>query len=429
VRIGRTIAAIASALGLAFAVGACGSSSKSSLNTGGGAGPGASATSASSTAHGAAFKLGFICSCSGTGAAALSHAGDDIKAWASDVNAAGGINGHPVSVTVLDDGQNAATSLQDAKQLVSQRVMAIVGDASLQDGAWASYIAKQGIPVVGGLPIDAPFFTNPDFFPSGAVLPPVILGQVLQTKASGKDHMGVAYCVESPVCGQLVSLVKAAGAVAGGFQVTGQPISFTAPSYTAPCLKMKSAGVDNLFSAAVAPVVTRIADACAQQGYKPLEVNQATTAASSWLSDGNVNSALLIDSNAPWFDTSIPAIKQFSEALDRYAPGVRTSAQFNADDLSPWVGGKLFQAAAKAGSLTPTSTPADLAAALYKLKNETLGGLSGPLNYSKGKPAFPACYFVASVSSSRFTSPKGAQPICPSTSQVTQLATALQSAA
>lgn len=431
-RVRKATAAIASALALTIAVSACGSSKSSSPGTGGSASSGSGTTSesaAASTAHGASFKLGFICSCSGTGAAALSNAGKDIKAWESDVNARGGINGHPVNVTVLDDAQNPATSLQDAKQLVSQGVMAIVGDSSLQDGAWASYIASKGIPVVGGLPIDAPFFTNPDFFPSGAVLPPVILGQVLQAKAAGKNHMGVAYCVESPVCAQLVGLVKAAGSVAGGFQVAGQPISFTSPSYAAPCLKMKSAGVDNLFSAAIAPVVTRIADACTQQSYKPLQLNQATTAASSWLQDANVNGALLIDSNAPWFANSLPAIKQFSAALDRYAPGVRTSPQFNADDLSPWAGGKLFEAAANAGHLTPSSTPADVTGAMYSLKNETLGGLSGPLNYTKGKPAFPACYFVAGVGSGKFTTPKGTSAICPSPSQVGQLATALQKAA
>jgi branched-chain amino acid transport system substrate-binding protein len=425
VRIRQATTAIASALVLTLAVSACGSSKSSNPS----AGSGAPGPAAGNTAGGAAFKLGFMCSCTGTGAAALSRTGEDIKAWASDVNARGGINGHSVNVTVMDDGQNPATALQDAKQLVSDGVMAIVGETSLQDGQWASYVAGKGIPVVGGLPIDAPFFTNPDFFPSGAVLPPVILAQVLQAKAAGKNHMGVAYCVESPVCVQLVGLVKAAGSVVGGFQATGQPISFTSPSYAAPCLKLRSAGVDDLFSAAVAPVVTRIADACSQQGYKPLQINQATTAASSWLQDANVNGALVVDSNAPWFATSLPAINQFSAALDRYAPGVRTSPQFNADDLSPWVGGKLFEAAADAGHLTPTSTPADLMAALYSLKNETLGGLSGPLNYTKGKPAFPACYFVAGVGSGKFTTPKGTSAICPSPAQVGQLATALQKTA
>ena len=48
--------------------------------------------------------------------------------------------------------------------------MAIVGEVSLVDQAWAGYVAAQGVPVVGGVTPEAPFLANPDFFPSGAQL-------------------------------------------------------------------------------------------------------------------------------------------------------------------------------------------------------------------------------------------------------------------
>jgi branched-chain amino acid transport system substrate-binding protein len=347
-----------------------------------------------------------------------------MQAWASSVNAAGGINGHPVSVVVEDDANSPTQAALAGKKIIAAKVQAVV-DASAQDPGFAKELAAAGIPVTGGIAYSAPMFTNPNFFPSGAVIPNVLMGQVIEAKANGKSHMGLPYCKETPACAQLVGLVAAAGSVVGGFKVTGVAVSFTQPSYVPACLTMKGAGVDNLFSAVIAPVVVRIAQDCAQQGFKPLQVNQATTSAASWTKASPMFGTVLADAQAPWFATSIPAVKAFTDAVNKYAPGVTTDPGFGPDDLSPWTGGVLFQAAAKAGNLTPSSTPADVRAALYKLHNETLGGLSGPLNYTPGKPAFPACYFVAGVESGKFTTPKGTNYICPTPAQVKGLGTIL----
>ena len=142
-----------------------------------------------------------------------------------------------------------------------------------------------------------------------------------------------------------------------------------------------------------------------------------------------MNGSILIASQAPWFDTSIPAIKTYQDAMNKYVPGLTSSSQFGPDYLSPWIGGKLFEAAAKAGNLTPSSTPAQLKQGLYKLKNETLGGLAGPLNYTPGKPAFPSCYWNVKVQNGKFTNATGATATCPTTAQVTALATILAKAA
>jgi branched-chain amino acid transport system substrate-binding protein len=415
-----------------FALAACGSSSKkssSSSSTSGGAAPASTSTSPSSTATGTPFKIGFICSCSGAAAAQLAKEGDVIKAWASDANAKGGINGHPVTVTVLDDANSPPQAALAAKKLVSQHVMAIL-DGSLQDAAFEKTVAAAGVPVLGALTVQSVYFTNPDFFPSGAVLPAVILGQVIEANKASLKHMGVTYCSEVPVCAQLVGLVQGSvAAVGGGLQVSGQAVSMTAPSYTAPCLALKTGGADNMFAAVTAPVVVRIVDACAQQGYKPVQVNQTTTALRNWLKDPNLQGPILLASQAPWIATSIPAIKEYTDAMDKYVPGLTSAEDFGADLLSPWIAGKLFEAAAKAGNLTPSSTSADVKKGLYALKNETLGGLTGPLNYTPGKPSFPSCYWVVSIKDGQFTTPQGTNFICPPTAAVTKLQQLLAKAA
>src|ERR1700683_5399840 len=95
------------------ALSACGSSSSSSSHA-----PAASASP--STGGKKPFVLGMICSCTGPESAAVGNNISVIQAWADSVNASGGIDGYPVKVITMDDQQNAATSLQEAKAIVEQ---------------------------------------------------------------------------------------------------------------------------------------------------------------------------------------------------------------------------------------------------------------------------------------------------------------------
>jgi branched-chain amino acid transport system substrate-binding protein len=351
--------------------------------------------------------------------------GTVIKDWAKSVNASGGVNGHPVSMTVLDDGGNPATALQDAKQLVTQdHIVAMVGEFSLADAAFAAYMASAGIPVVGGISPESAFLTNPDFYPSGSQLLMQTIGTFQLAKTAGKKHIGVLYCAESPICAQLVPLAVGAAKL-NGLAITTARVSSTAPNYTAQCLTLKSAGVDALFVGAASPVVQKITAGCAQQGYTPQTVTQTSTLSNAWFTDSSLNGALLSGFNANPYDSSTPAIGALQAALNKYSPGLSSGSQYNYDVVGPWAGGQLFLAAAKAGNITPTSTGADVKKGLYALKNETLGGLTGPLNFTPGKPAFVPCYFSEQLKGGKLVSLNGNKPTCLTAAQGAALLRAL----
>lgn len=414
----RRLATAVLATAAAATIAACGSGSSSSSST--------PAAGGSSQPTGASFNLGSICSCSGAESAALANLEAVSMAWAQSVNAAGGINGHPVKLTVMDDGGSPATALQDIKQLVRyDHVQALVSDGSLADGSWASYVAGQGVPVVGGLDPSVPFITNPDFFATGTTLPVETVGAATLAKQSNKHKLGVMYCSETPLCAQVVPLDKGAAAL-NGLGFASQAVSSTAPSYAAPCLAMKSAGVDALSIADNAAIVQRIVDACAQQGYKPTVVNQTATVGSNWLSDANFGGALLSSSNPGYTDSSNPGVAAFLAALKKYAPSVQGSTSFSYDTIYPWLAGQLFEAAAKAGSLTPKSTPAQVKQALYKINGTTLGGLAPPLTITHGKPVFSACFFSSTLKSGNYASLNGGKPSCLTATQVKALEAALK---
>ena len=50
---------------------------------------------------------------------------------------------------------------------------------------------------------------------------------------------------------------------------------------------------------------------------------------------------------------------------------------------------------------------------LYTFKNETVGGLTPPLSYTRGKPAFITCWYPQEIQSGKFTPlTSGAKPDC-----------------
>jgi branched-chain amino acid transport system substrate-binding protein len=418
----RRIIILCCVVAAAVAVTACGSSSKK--KTGTTSTPVVTSTSTpTSTAKGTPIPVGSICSCSGAQAAVFQDDDKVMTAWADAVNAAGGVNGHPVKMTVLDDGGNPSTSLQDAKKLVEQdHVVAIVGDMSLADQAWASYITAKGIPVLGGISDEAPFLTNPNFYPSGTQLIVSTVGVALQAKAAGGKHFGVVYCAESPICAQLDPLAKGAAALAG-MKYTSAKIAATAPSYASPCLAFKGAGVDALYVAENTPVVIRFVDQCAQQGYKPINAINGAELSNLALGAKNLEGTVLAQGQANAFDTSTPAVATFQSDLQKYAPGIVGTSKFAAPMMLAWSGGKLFEAAGKAGDV---STAAGVKKALYSLKNETLEGLAPPLNFTPGKPAFITCYFAQKISGGKFASLNGNKPLCLTATQATALAASLK---
>lgn len=407
---------------------ACGSSSSHSTTSKTTAAANTPASSTpSSTSSKKPFVLGMICSCTGPEAAAVGNNINAIHAWADSVNAKGGVNGYPVKVITLDDQQNQATSLQDAKELVEQdHVQAIVGESSFVDSAFASYVAGAGIPVIGGSNYESSFQSNPDFFPSGGQVISGLAGGAALAKQAGKKVFGTIYCAESPICAQLVPLINGIAPLYGLKSYVAK-ISATAPSYTAPCLAAKSAGVDGMFIADNSPIVLRFVAACAQQGYTPQQITSTQTVTSAWLSDPTLNGALLSSLDANAYDTSTPAIAAFQAALKKYAPSAApSSSTFSGEEINAWSGGLLFQAAATAGHLTPSSTPAQVKKGLYALKNETLDGIAPPLNFTPGKPAFIPCWFTEQVKGGKFTSLNGNKPTCLTAAQGAALAKALK---
>jgi branched-chain amino acid transport system substrate-binding protein len=318
-------------------------------------------TTASDTAAkptGDPIKIGSICSCSGVQASVLGAAGVAIEAWAKNVNAKGGLNGHPVELFLEDDAGDPAKSQQAAKKLVEQdKVVAIVSDYSLVDESWEKYVTEKGVPVVGGLMVETTFLTNPNFFATGAQPPTSLLALTEALEQKGNSSLRVLYCAESPICALSEKLAQLAASAAGGkVEVSGAKVSSTAPDYTAPCLDAKNAGIEAVLLGVNSLVMSRIMNSCIQQSYTPTVTATTEGSGISFAEGTGFEGGLTSGPTAYFTDEDIAGTAEFREAMEASKPGYLESSTMSDNAVEAWAAGKLFEAAAEAANLGPTST-------------------------------------------------------------------------
>lgn len=341
--------------------------------------------------------IGTIGSFTGANEAVLGKASAGVESWVKKVNSEGGVNGHPIKLVIKDDASDPAKALQAAKELVEQeKVIAIVGSMSNASAGFQKYVEEKKVPVVGGIATEQAYLVSPIFFPSGNSPVMETYGMMREAKAAGATKVGALYCAESPTCAQVDGLGKAFSQM---LQIgwASNKVSATQPNYTAQCLSMKDAGVDALFTAHNGSVDARIIADCTKAGYAPdHEVGLMNPVVPELLALDQYEGAVLVGSNAAATDESIPGVKEYREAAEVYEKGLTNDPQFNIT-IQGWAGAKLFEAAATAADLSPTSTSADVLKGLYALKGEDLDGLVQPLTFAEGKPTFLSCYFHNTV--------------------------------
>jgi branched-chain amino acid transport system substrate-binding protein len=384
----------------ALALAACGSSSSSSSPTSSGASGTASAKSV--------IKLGVLASFTGVEAASIGPSRAAIESWAKAVNDAGGLNGHHIDLIVKDDAGNVSNAVVDAKGLIqNDHVIAILNDVSLGDSKWGTLAQQAQVPVLGGSG-QAEFSANPDFFTAGTSFAPLVGVAVKAAAEKGETKIAVPYCAEVAPCAQAAALVAAVGKPVGSTVTWTGKFSGTATDYTAQCLAAKNSGANAMFVSAGSDGVIRFASGCASQGYSPIQVTADGTLTDDWLPVKALNGSLAAEQNAPWFDTSTPATQEFHAAMQKYAP----SAKLSAASIAAWASGKLFEAAYKAAGSPDTVTSADVLKGLYALHDETLGGISPPLNYTPGKVANITCAFIVGIKDGKFVAPQKLTTTC-----------------
>jgi branched-chain amino acid transport system substrate-binding protein len=350
-------------------------------------------------ANGTPVSLGNVSTLSGVLGELFSPVVPALKTFVSSQNACGGLNGHPIKLTIADDQGDPSTAVTEGRRLVKEGIVAFLGNIQvLTIDAMTTVVKESGVPIIGGDLTNNTWFTNPLLFPQGSPPQAISYGyHVAASKIFNKKKIGNVYCLEVPqACKQINTGFQELDAAFPDDQVVyTQQISITSPDYTSQCLDAQRAGVEMMAITNDAPTQSRWSNSCAKVGFKPDYVLYPLGVGNEhqFLGNPNLGNGYVPMNHFPWMagTKKFPgnaAMQYYQQQVAKYNPG------FNSGGAAAlgWQSGALLVA----GSVElpaadqPVKTQ-DFLKGLYQFKGQdwtTLGGLSGPLVFTEGKNPF-----------------------------------------
>jgi branched-chain amino acid transport system substrate-binding protein len=368
--------AVAAAGGPAPAPGPGGSGSASDAGVVAGSAPGGSTSGPKSK-----VVIGSFGTSSGPIGAVFAPVQTATRAWVADVNARGGLDGHPVAVLYADDGGDGARALSIARRMVEQdKVLFFLNLYQVTTAdAVIPYLEQKNVPIImsgGGLP---------DEDHSAIVFNPMVGGDLgwvsimaESLKAlSDKRKVAVLYCRETKACPNGLRRLKENQQKIGVQVVYEAEVSIAQPDYTAEVIQARNAGAEVLANIADAASGVRIIRSALRQGWHPVFL--ATQAANDDVTVKAPDLKGLItvtQGTAPYMDG--PWMADYREAVAKYVPG----GPMGGTGAAGWAGVKLVEKLAPQWGDSPTTQK--VIDSLYALNGETLGGLIPPLTFPRG---------------------------------------------
>jgi branched-chain amino acid transport system substrate-binding protein len=304
-----------------------------------------------------------------------------IRAWVGDVNARGGLNGHPVRVVMSDSGGDPARSQAIARQMVEKdKVVALINPYTIGElDPVMPYLEGKDIPVIGQLGGDAKadysvMMFNPLQGADKGLGWELVFDVV---KQSDKRKAAILYCREATICQNQRERVADILPYDGLELVYEAQVSLAQPDYTAEALGAKRAGADVVLLFMDINSIARFGKSAGRQGYKPVLATAHQVAIDYALPYADDLDGMLLGGRVPPYDG--PALADYRKAIAKYQP----KAVKGDMGAGAWVVGKLLERIAPAFDADPSSP--EIIDALYGLKTETLGGLLPGVTFPRDK--------------------------------------------
>jgi branched-chain amino acid transport system substrate-binding protein len=265
----RKSVAVAALATLATVAAACGSSS-----SGGSPSGGTSSSSSAAAGNGSPIKIGVITSLTGVAASGFLGTEAGVKAAVGAANAAGGVNGHKITIDMLDDASTAAGAAAAAKKGIEQdHDFGLLSVSSSFYGAYKVATAAK-VPVVGsgfdGGPEWLDIKDNPTMFD---VLGGVNYATAPTTWGAAMKIMGVTKAsalgyIESPSATQAAEAGVASAKTAGIPTIPAVQVHFGTTDVGPQVLAFKSAGVNGVYVPTVPNTAFALIGGLEQAGVK-----------------------------------------------------------------------------------------------------------------------------------------------------------------
>jgi branched-chain amino acid transport system substrate-binding protein len=232
---------------------------------------------------GDAINLALLYSITGPAPGATAGSLRGANAYAAYINSQGGIYGRKLKITPFDNGFDP-TKAQAACTQIIPNYFAVTGGFALGDQSCAPLVTKSNLPWFQ-FSYDPEFSTVPNYFFPGVGDPhkvPTVSAVALKQAFPDVTKVAAVY-EDSPGNLQQLQHFQPAFEAAGFKYALTMPVSSSAASFANYVVKIRQSGAQAvLMDQASAITQSRLAQAMAQQGFKPAFAQASSSYGSDW---------------------------------------------------------------------------------------------------------------------------------------------------
>jgi branched-chain amino acid transport system substrate-binding protein len=375
--------------------------------------PGSGGPAQATTSKRSPVVVASVGTLSGPGGAVLMPIVQGAQVWARWINQAGGLNGHPVQVLTYDDGGDPSRHRSLVQEAVEQaHAIAFLANVETLTGeASVDYVTAKRVPVIGTDTATPWAYRSPMYFPQtstgDAASFGVFAGIAQVLVPAGKTKLATVACVESQFCTDSDRVFATTAKELGFEPVYRARTSLAQPDFTAECLNARNAGAQTFLVFLDSNSTSRLAAACARQGFRPTFATASGLIQDRFKDDPNLAGAVAGTNVFPSFQSGTPATDEYRQAWKTFTGG----RPVGEGPPLGWTAGKVLQRAAADIGEPPTSEA--ILRGLWSIRDDTLGGLAAPLTFVPDQPIKPRpCWFTIVVKERTFTSPDGFRQQC-----------------
>jgi branched-chain amino acid transport system substrate-binding protein len=359
----------------AVVVGACGSSGSSGNANGGGGASGAHSP----------IMVGTIAPVS---TAALSYGGifATLKAWATQENKHGGLNGHPIKTWTCNTEYQSAQELACARQAVSAGVDVMVGDNNdLEGSAYGAILSQAKIPDVENTGAEsngfAGAYTFPITWPLGTFV--TCASSNMAQIAGGKKIVAVA--TQNAVSSALLALDQTAAKNSGDTWLKPIMVSSDTADYSSSVAQAQQSGAQTVLMILLGAGPQAFVRASSAVGAKyKICTALGLSGAGGFSGLGSAANNVFVGSDSVPVTTNTSAMKAFNTAMKAEQATGDSAASlspktYQAQTMETWLGLQAVQQAA--ATIKGSPTPSAITAALRKV-SLSFGGIVPSFSFS-----------------------------------------------
>jgi ABC-type branched-subunit amino acid transport system substrate-binding protein len=247
------------------------------------------------------------------------------QAAIDQINASGGIDGHPLKLDFCDTKYQASGELDCVRQVISDGVVAMLNPNISADTGVPEYDAAQdaGLPMVGVSGYVPDDMTSSVAFPLASGAPGLVYGAIANLVSHGEKKIAIL-ASDNPTAAYFSSVATQALKLAGlkaVSTVTANPD--VDPTFASAAAKVITGGVDGVFIASDPSDIVKMVPALRSQGYKGLvsSISVSLIAQTLKAMGSSADGVLVTGQEAFTTDTANPGIAQFLADMNKYAKG------------------------------------------------------------------------------------------------------------